>query len=46
MHFTVDFVTVVTAGFDFPEWLVELEVIAMEAVIAGGIAKIYKKDEV
>ena len=46
LHFVVDFVTVVTAGFDFPSWVVEIEVIAIVAVIAWGIAKIYKKDEV
>ena len=46
LHFIVDFVTVVTAGFGVPSWVVELEVIAMVAVIAGGVAKIYRKDEV
>ena len=45
LHFTVDFVTVVTAGFGLPLWAVEIEVIVIVAIIAWGVAKIYRNDK-
>ena len=45
LHFLVDFVTVVTAGNGVPSWAVELEVAVMTAVIAFGVAKIYRHDK-
>ena len=44
LHFIVDFVTVVTAGFGLPIWAVEIEVIVIVAIIAWGVVRIYKKD--
>lgn len=46
LHFIVDFVTVVTAGLGLPVWAVEVEVIVMVAIIAWGVARIYRHDEV
>ena len=45
LHFIVDFVTVVTAGFGMPVWAVEIEVVVITAIIAWGVARIYRKDE-
>ena len=45
LHFLVDFVTVVTAGFGMPMWAVEIEVVVIMAIIAWGVVKIYRKDE-
>ena len=45
LHFTVDFLTVVTTGLGFPAWAVELEVLVMTAVIAGFTVKLYKADK-
>lgn len=45
LHFLVDFVTVVTAGFGMPMWAVEIEVVVIAAIIAWGVVKIYRKDE-
>lgn len=45
LHFVVDFVTVVTAGLGMPIWAVEIEVIVIVAIIAWGVAKIYRNDE-
>ena len=45
LHFLVDFVTVVTAGFGMPMWVVEIEVVVIAAIIAWGVVKIYRKDE-
>ena len=45
LHFIVDFVTVVTAGFGMPVWAVEIEVVVIMAIIAWGVARIYRKDE-
>lgn len=44
LHFIVDFVTVVTAGFGLPIWAVEIEVIVIVAIIAWGVVRIYRKD--
>lgn len=44
LHFIVDFVTVVTAGFGLPIWAVEIEVIVIVAIIVWGVVRIYKKD--
>ena len=45
LHFIVDFVTVITAGFGMPIWAVEIEIIVIVAIIVWGVARIYKKDE-
>ena len=45
LHFLVDFVTVVTAGLGMPIWAVEIEILVIVAIIAWGVARIYKKDE-
>ena len=45
LHFIVDFLTVVTAGLGIPTWAVELEVLAIVAVIAGFTVKLYKADK-
>ena len=45
LHFIVDFVTVVTAGYGLPMWAVEIEVIVIMAIVAWGVARIYKEDE-
>ena len=42
LHFIVDFVTVVTAGFGMPIWAVEIEIIVIVAIIVWGVARIYK----
>ena len=46
LHFIVDFVTVVTAGLGMPMWAVEIEVIVLVVIIARGVVRIYRKDEV
>ena len=43
LHFVVDFVTVVTAGLGMPIWAVEIEIVVIVAIIAWGVARIYKK---
>ena len=45
LHFLVDFVTVMTAGLGMPMWAVEIEIAVIVAIIAWGVARIYKKDE-
>lgn len=45
LHFLVDFVTVVTAGFGMPMWAVEIEVVVIMAIIAWWCVRIYRKDE-
>lgn len=44
LHFIVDFVTVVTAGYGLPVWAVEIEVIVIMAIIAWGVVRIYQRD--
>ena len=45
LHFLVDFVTVVTAGLGLPIWAVEIEIIALVAIIAWWTVRICQKDE-
>lgn len=45
LHFPVDFVTVVTAGFGMPVWAVEIEVAVIVVIVAWGVAKIYYRDD-
>lgn len=45
LHFIVDFVTVVTAGLGMPMWGIEIEVVAIVAVVVWGVVKVYRNDE-
>ncbi|MCH5258626.1 MAG: YhfC family intramembrane metalloprotease [Lachnospiraceae bacterium] len=44
LHFIVDFVTVITAGFGLPIWAVEIEVVVIVVIVVWGVARIYRKD--
>lgn len=44
LHFIVDFVTVITAGFGLPVWAVEIEVVVIVVIVVWGVARIYRKD--
>ena len=45
LHFLVDFMTVVTAGAGIPSWAVEFEIAVITAVIAFGVARIYRHEK-